>query len=116
MGEIAIMYELETQGFSLEELKQHFFTKNYSEQTKSVIIDLFHRNEKPAAVAKKYNITPQRVNSIRKMFLDNYIKDDVIYFEGKIKAESYEELKKFAKLCKYINITSSNPPPRKIFI
>lgn len=116
MGEINIMFELETQGFTLEELKQHFFTKNYSEQTKSVIIDIFHRGEKPAAVAKKYNITPQRVNSIRKMFLENFIKKDLIYFEGAIRTESHEELEKFAKLCKYVNIVNTNPPPRKIFI
>ena len=41
---------------------------------------------------------------------------DLIYFEGAIRTESHEELEKFAKLCKYVNIVNTNPPPRKIFI
>ena len=48
--------------------------------------------------------------------LDAGEKIDLIYFEGAIRTESHEELEKFAKLCKYVNIVNTNPPPRKIFI
>lgn len=107
---------MNTKGFDKHELEQHFLRKKYSEQTKRIIIDLFHNQKQPAAIAREYDITPQRVNNIKTMFLNDYKYEHSIFFEGQISIQNIDDLKEFAKLCKYLKITSSNYPARKIYI
>ncbi len=104
-------------GYTLKELEVFFLKKKYSEQTKLILIDLFCNREQPATVARKFNMTPQRINNIKSKFLAEY-KSEVSYimFEGQINTDNLEELKEFAKKCKYLKIITSNEPSRKIYL
>lgn len=103
-------------GYSLKELESFFIKTKYSEQTKLVLIDLLVKKKKPADVARIYNITPQRINNIKTDFIKEYKNNNsFILFEGKITAENVDELKEFAKKCKYLKIITSEPT-RKIYL
>lgn len=103
-------------GYSLNELESFFIKKRYSEQTKLILIDLLLKKKKPADVARIYNMTPQRINNIKADFLKEYNTDtNYILFEGQITPENVEELKAFAKKCKYLKIITSEPT-RKIYL
>ncbi len=103
-------------GYSLKELESFFIKKRYSEQTKLILIDLLLKKKKPADVARVYNMTPQRINNIKSEFIKEY-KDNsaFIMFEGQITPENIDELKEFAKKCKYLKIVTSEPT-RKIYL
>lgn len=104
-------------GYTLKELEIFFLKKKYSEQTKLILIDLFCNKEQPSVVARKFNMTPQRINNIKSEFLKEY-KNEVsfIMFEGQIDTDNLEDLKKFAKKCKYLKIITSDEPSRKIYL
>lgn len=103
-------------GYSLKELEAFFLKKRYSEQTKLILIDLLVKRKKPADIARVYNMTPQRINNIKAEFIKEYKNNtQYILFEGQITTEYIDELKEFAKKCKYLKIITSEPT-RKIYL
>lgn len=102
--------------YTKEELQIFFLQKRYSAKTKQIIMSLFLDEENPSKVAEKYQISPQRVNNIKKEFLNEYKYDNYITFEGQINSDNIEALKTFAKECNYLKIVKNTNPSRKIYI
>ncbi len=107
---------LNSKGYTLQELNNFFTNKRYSQKTKSIIIDLFTNKIIPSVVAQKYKISPQRINNIKNSFLQDYNEDTIVLFEGTIEFNELQELQKFAKKCKYLKIINNKTPSRKVYL